>query len=94
MIRFGDFVADLQTNELRKAGYRIKLQEKPFAVLAALLERPAEIVSREELHKRLWPADTFVDFDNNLNTAVNKLREALGDNAESPRFVETVPRKG
>jgi len=93
-ICFGDFEADLTTGELRKHGFRIRLQEKPFQVLAAILERPGALISREELHSRLWGADTFVDFDNNLNTAVYKLREALGDTAETPRFVETLPKKG
>lgn len=93
-IRFGDFEADLRTGELRKHGYRLRLQEKPFQVLSAVLERPGDLVTREELHQLLWGTDTFVDFDNNLNTAVYKLREALGDTAETPRFIETWPKKG
>ncbi|HYX67918.1 MAG TPA: transcriptional regulator [Terriglobales bacterium] len=93
-LRFGVFEADLRTGELRKNGMRIRLQEQPFQVLAALLERPGEMVAREELRQRLWPADTFVDFDHSLNTAINKLREALGDSAGSPRFIETLARRG
>jgi TolB-like protein/DNA-binding winged helix-turn-helix (wHTH) protein/Flp pilus assembly protein TadD len=92
--RFGRFELDGRTGELRKDGLRVKLQEKPFRMLEVLLERPGEIVTREELRQRLWPADTFVDFDRSLNTAVNKVRSALGDAAESPRFVETVGRRG
>jgi Tol biopolymer transport system component/DNA-binding winged helix-turn-helix (wHTH) protein len=87
------FEVDLHTGELRKNGSRLKLGGQPFQVLATLLERPGEVITREELQKRLWP-DTFVDFDHNLNTAINKIRDVLGDSAESPRFVETVPRKG
>ena len=94
VIRFGVFEADLNAAELRKSGVRIRLQEQPFQVLAYLLERPGEVVSREDLRQRLWPSDTFVDFDHSLNTAVNKLREALGDSASSPRYVETLARKG
>jgi TolB-like protein/DNA-binding winged helix-turn-helix (wHTH) protein/Flp pilus assembly protein TadD len=93
-LRFGVFEADLRAGELRKTGLRVRLQEQPFQVLAMLLEHPGELVTREELQKRLWPADTFVDFDHGLNKAINKLREALGDSAESPRFVETVARRG
>ena len=94
IIRFGGFEADLQARELRKNGRRLKLQEQPFAVLTMLLERAGSIVSREELRQRLWPADTFVDFDHSLNTAVNKLREVLGDSAGNPRFIETIARRG
>ena len=93
VIRFGTFEVDLQDGELRKGGVKLKLTGQPFQVLAILLERPGEIVTREELQKRLWP-DTFVDVDHNLNTAINKIREVLGDSAESPRFVETLPRRG
>ena len=93
-LRFGIFEADLRTGELKKRGARIKLQEQPFRVLAVLLTRPGELVTRDELRVRLWNADTFVDFDHGLNKAINKIREALGDSAESPRFVETVPRRG
>ena len=93
LVRFGIFEVDLQAGELRKAGLRLKLTGQPFQVLAILLERPGDVVTREELQKRLWP-DTFVDVDHNLNTAINKIREVLGDSAESPRFVETLPRRG
>src|SRR5580700_9899952 len=93
-LRFGVFELDLRSGELRKHGLRVRLQEQPFRLLEMLLERPGEVVTREELQKRLWPADTFVDFDHGLNKAVNKIREALGDSAESPRFVETVSRRG
>ncbi len=91
---FGVFELDLRAGELRKHGLRVRLQEQPFQVLAMLLEHPGEVVTREELQRRLWPADTFVDFDHGLNKAISKIREALGDSAESPRFVETVARRG
>jgi len=91
---FGVFEVDLRTGELRKRGLRVRLQQQPFQVLAILLERPGQVVGREELQKKLWAADTFVDFDHGLNKAINKIREALGDSAESPRFVETVARRG
>jgi Tol biopolymer transport system component/DNA-binding winged helix-turn-helix (wHTH) protein len=91
---FGLFEANLQTRELRKSGVKIKLNEQPFQVLAMLLERPGEVVTREELQTRLWPADTFVDFDVSLNGAVKKLRQALGDESDNPRFVETLYRRG
>ena len=93
-MHFGDFDADLQSGELRKHGIRIKLQIQPCQVLQALLEHPGQLVTREELQKRIWPADTFVDFDHGLNNAVKKLREALGDNAENPRFIETLSKRG
>src|SRR5579862_8514423 len=93
-LRFGVFELDLRAGELRKNGLRVRLQQQPFQVLAMLLERPGEVVGREELQKKLWPADTFVDFDHGLNKVINKIREALGDSAESPRFVETVARRG
>jgi len=93
-LRFGVFELDLRTGELRKHGLRVRLQEQPFQVLAMLLERHGELVTREELQKKLWPADTFVDFDHGLNKAINKIRDALGDSAASPRFVETVARRG
>jgi TolB-like protein/DNA-binding winged helix-turn-helix (wHTH) protein/Flp pilus assembly protein TadD len=93
-LRFGVFELDLRAGELRKHGLRVRLQEQPFQVLAMLLEHPGEVVTREKLQKKLWPADTFVDFDHGLNKAINKIREALGDSAESPRFVETVARRG
>jgi TolB-like protein/DNA-binding winged helix-turn-helix (wHTH) protein/Flp pilus assembly protein TadD len=93
-LRFGVFEMDLRAGELRKHGLRIRLQEQPFQVLAMLVEHPGDVVTRDELQKKLWPADTFVDFDHGLNKAINKLREALGDSAENPRFVETVARRG
>src|SRR5437899_6718455 len=93
VVRFGVFEVDLRAGELRKNGSKLKLAGQPFQVLTILLERPRELVTREELQKRLWP-DTFVDVDHNLNTAINKIREVLGDSAESPRFVETLPRRG
>ena len=93
-LRFGVFDLDLRAGELRKHGLRVRLQEQPFQVLAMLLEHPGEVVTREEVQKRLWPADTFVDFDHGVNKAINKIREALGDSAQSPRFVETVARRG
>ena len=94
LARFGVFEADLGARELRKQGRRVRLQDQPFAMLTMLLERAGNVVTREELRERLWPADTFVDFDHSLNTAVNKIREVLGDSASSPRFVETVARRG
>ena len=93
-LRFGVFELDLRAGELRKQGVRLRLQEQPFQVLAMLLERPGETVTREELRNRLWTADTFVDFDHGVNKAVNRIREALGDSATSPRFVETIARRG
>jgi cholera toxin transcriptional activator len=94
VVRFGDYEANLRSGELRRQGHRLKLQEKPFQVLAALLARPGDLVTREELRQSLWPADTFVDFEHGLNTAVNKVREALRDSASNPRFIETLPRRG
>jgi DNA-binding winged helix-turn-helix (wHTH) protein len=94
VIRFAEYEADLRSGELRRQGHRLRLQEKPFQVLAALLSRPGELVTREELRQSLWPADTFVDFEHGLNTAVNKVREALRDSANNPRFIETLPRRG
>src|SRR5437763_16787685 len=94
ILRFGVFEVDVRAGEVHKQGVRIKLQEQPFHVLAVLLQRPGEVVTREELRSQNWPADTFVDFDNSLNTAVNKLREALRDSADSPRSIETLPRRG
>lgn len=93
-MRFGLFEADLRAGELRRSGAKVRLQEQPFQVLAMLLENPGSIVGREDLHARLWPADTFVDFDHGLNAAIKRLRDALGDSAENPRFVETVARRG
>jgi len=94
VLRFGVFEANIVSGELRKHGIRIKLQEQPFQILALLLERPGEVVTREELQQKLWQGETFVDFDVGLNTAVKKLRDALGDSADSPQFVETLPRRG
>src|SRR6266576_6255952 len=94
ILRFGVFEVDVRAGEVHKQGARIKLQERPFHVLTVLLQRPGEVVTREELRSQNWPADTFVDFDNSLNTAINKLREALGDSADNPRFIETLPRRG
>lgn len=94
LVRFGVFEVDLQESELRKSGIRIKLQDQPFQILSMLLERRGETVTREELRARLWPADTFVDFDHSLNSSIKKLREALGDDSENPRFIETLHRRG
>ena len=94
IIRFAVFEVDLAAGELRKNGARVRLQEQPFQILAYLLDRAGEVVTREELREKLWPADTFVDFDHSLNTAINKLREALGDSASNPRYVETLARRG
>jgi DNA-binding winged helix-turn-helix (wHTH) protein len=93
-LRFSSFELDLRARELRKHGVRIKLQDQPFQILALLLEKPGEIVTREELRDRLWPADTFVDYDHSLNSAVKKLRQALSDDPDVPRFIETLPRRG
>ncbi len=92
--RFGVFEADTASGELRKAGVRLRLQDQPFQVLITLLERPGEVITREELRQKLWPDGTFVDFDHSLNSIVNKLREVLGDSAANPRFVETLARRG
>jgi TolB-like protein/DNA-binding winged helix-turn-helix (wHTH) protein/Flp pilus assembly protein TadD len=94
LIRFDNFELDLRAGELRKAGIRIRLQEQPLLVLQALLQNPGEVVTREELQKKIWPADTFVDFDHGLHAAVNRLRAALNDSADKPRYVETVARRG
>src|SRR3984885_13921772 len=93
-IRFDAFEVDLQAGLLRKHGFRIRLQEQPFAVLALMLERPGEAITREEFRHSLWPSDTFVDFNHGLNNAINRLREALCDSADKPLFIETVPRRG
>jgi TolB-like protein/DNA-binding winged helix-turn-helix (wHTH) protein len=93
-VRFGVFEADLSSGELRKHGLRIKLQDQPFQILAMLLEHPGEVLTREELHRKLWPTDTFVDFDHGLNNAINRLRDALSDSSEAPRFIETLPKRG
>ncbi|HEY4050970.1 MAG TPA: winged helix-turn-helix domain-containing protein [Acidobacteriaceae bacterium] len=92
--RVGEFEVDLRCGEVRQNGGKIKLQQRPFQILAALLERPGEVVTREEIQQKLWPTDTFVDFEHSINTAVNKLREALGDDVQNPRFIETLPRYG
>jgi cholera toxin transcriptional activator len=92
--KFGDFEADLRAAELRRRGLRLKMQMQPFQVLVTLLERPHDVVTREELRQRLWPEDTFVDFDHGLNTAVAKLRETLGDSANTPKYVETIAKRG
>jgi len=94
LVRFGLFELDPAAGELRKNGVKLRLQEQPFQVLASLLERAGNVVTREELRQKLWPAETFVDFDHSLNTAVNKLRETLGDSASSPRYIETLARRG
>ena len=94
ILRFGVFEVDLRSGELRKQGVRIKLQEQPFHVLTLLLQRHGEVVSREDLRSKIWRADSFIDFDSGLNTSINKLREALDDSAASPRFIETLPRRG
>src|SRR5580704_1312034 len=93
-VRTGLFEIDFGSVEVHKEGRRIPLQEQPFRVLGVLLERPGEVITREELHLRLWPTDTFVGFDEGINTAIRKLRVAFGDSADSPRFIETIPRRG
>ena len=94
LYRFGLFEADLGQGTLNRQGTPVKLQEQPFRILALLLETPGEVLSREDLRKRIWPEGTFVEFDGSLNTALMKLRSALNDNAENPVFIETVPRRG
>ncbi|MGA2416790.1 MAG: winged helix-turn-helix domain-containing protein [Candidatus Sulfotelmatobacter sp.] len=94
IFRFGVYEVDVGSGELRKAGRRLRMQEQPFQALLLLLARPGEVVTREEFRQKLWPADTFVDFDHSLNTAINKIREALDDSAANPRFVETLARRG
>ena len=93
-VRFGVFEANLDSGELRKSGVKIKVQDLPFRFLAVLLERPGEVVTREELRETLWPDGVYVDFDRSLNAAVSRIRDALSDSAETPRFVETLPRRG
>ena len=93
-MRFGPFQVDQQRQEVTKYGSRLKLQGKVYQVLVALLEKPGEVVTREELRQRLWPADTHVNYDANVNTTVNKLRQVLGDSTDKPLYVETIPRKG
>src|ERR1700746_2127143 len=94
IIRFGSFEVDLRAGELRRGGLKVRLSGQPFDVLVALLEKPGQVVTREELHDKLWSQDTFVDFEHGLNKAINKVREALGDDADNPRFIETLPRRG
>ena len=94
IVRFGVFEVDVSTGELRKSGMKLRLQGQPLQVLTMLLEHPGEVVTREQLQQKLWANDTFVDFDHSLNTAINKVREALGDSASSPRYVETLARRG
>jgi len=94
ILRFATFAADVRAGELRRQGKRVKLQEQPFQVLVVLLQRAGNVVTREELRSQIWSEDTFVDFDNSLNTAINRIREALGDSADNPRFIETLPRRG
>ena len=93
-VKFGAFEADLHSGEVRKSGSRVKLQEQPFKVLQILLERPGVLVTREELRARIWPDESFGDFDHAVNVAVGKLRTALGDSADNPSFIETIPRRG
>jgi DNA-binding winged helix-turn-helix (wHTH) protein len=93
-VRFGPFQVDQQRQEVTKNGLRLKLQGKVYQVLVALLEKPGEVVTREELRQRLWPADTHVNYDANVNTTVNKLRQVLGDSTDKPLYIETIPRKG
>jgi DNA-binding winged helix-turn-helix (wHTH) protein len=94
IFRFGVFEMDLGQRELRRNGLKVKLQDQPFQLLMVLLERPGELVTREQLRGRLWPADTFVDFDHSLNAAIRRVRDALGDDPDNPHFIETVPRHG
>src|ERR1051326_3450074 len=94
IIRFGPYEVDLRTGELRKHGLRIKLQDQPFQILAMLLDRPGELITRDQIQEKLWPAETFVDFDHSVNTAIRRLRDALSDSADQPRYVETLPRRG
>src|SRR5215831_5975580 len=94
VVRFGEFEVDLRSRELRRESVSVRLPDQSFEVLAMLLERPGELVGREEIRKRLWSDDIFVDFDHGLNNAVNRLRDALGDSPEEPRFIETLPRRG
>src|SRR5512147_1240829 len=94
LFRFASFDFDSRSRELRNNGVKVDVQDQPLRLLATLLDRPGELVTREELHRRLWPADTFVDFEHGLNAAVKRLRQALSDSADNPRFVETLPRRG
>jgi DNA-binding winged helix-turn-helix (wHTH) protein len=94
IVRFGNYEVDLRAGELRRGGLKVKLGGQPFDVLVTLLEKPGQVVTREDLHDKLWSQDTFVDFEHGLNKAINKVREALGDDADNPRFIETLPRRG
>src|SRR6187549_1882702 len=94
LYRFAEFEFEPRTGELRKGGEKVRLREQPCQILMLLLARPGDLITREEARQALWPGDTFVDFDVGLNTAIKRLREALGDSAEQPRFVETLPRRG
>src|SRR5437660_10841006 len=94
VVRFGNFEIDVRAGELRRNGVKLKLQEQPFQILCMLVERPGEVVTREELRNRLWSADTFVDFDHSLNAAIKRLRVALGESADAPVFIETMARRG
>src|SRR5262245_59088314 len=94
ILRFGDFELDVRSRELRRGSARTRLQEQPLEILRLMLERPGEVVTRDELRERLWPEGTFVDFEHSLNAAVKRLRAALGDDADNPTFVETLPRRG
>src|SRR6266700_7114301 len=93
-LRFGGFDADFRTQELRKQGVRVKLPQQSFQILQMLLEQPGELVTRDQLRQALWPGDTFVDFDHGLNNSIKRIRDALGDSAESPHYIETLPRLG
>jgi|SRR5690348_12947666 DNA-binding winged helix-turn-helix (wHTH) protein len=93
-VRFGAFELDQDAGELRKQGAKIRLQEQPLQILQILLEQPGKVITREELRKRIWPSDTFVDFDHGINNAIKRLREALADTAETPHYIETLPRRG
>src|SRR6202049_737826 len=94
IVRFGTYEVSLQSGEVRKAGLKIRVQQQPMKLLETLLERPGEVVTREELRSRVWPNESFGDFDQALNIAIAKLRSALGDSAENPRFIETLPKRG
>src|SRR5262250_1512432 len=94
LVRFSSYEVNLRAGELYREGRKIRLQTQPFHVLAMLLEHPGQVVAREDLQKKLWPGDTFVDFDHSLNTAIKKLRQALNDDKKKPRFIETLPKRG
>jgi len=93
-VRFGVFELDEDAGELRREGIKVRLQEQPLQILQILLEQPGKVITREELRKRIWPSDTFVDFDHGINNAIKRLREALGDTTETPLYIETLPRRG